>query len=244
MWACLPLAVASCSQPNNEQSADNSPSAVEAPVASSNQCLDASKGEPQQLTGVLRRAVFPGPPNYESVEQGDSPQTAFILNLPQTICVSGDEFIDSNKRFSTVHIIGTNGLEGALDQTVTVNVRSSYGAHTGHHHAPLVVEPASIQLANGTMLDMASPPTLPLQRQEPAERICLRYWATEPNVQVVSIEPDMSNSDPSSPSWNVKTSTWRQPPGSSGSWTSGNPWKVNCNTNWISAGVGFRCEAC
>ncbi len=38
------------------------------------------------LTGVLERVTFPGPPNYESVESGDQPETDFVLQLAKPIC--------------------------------------------------------------------------------------------------------------------------------------------------------------
>ena len=37
----------------------------------------------QELSGVLVRKVFPGPPNYDSVEDGDYPEVGWILQLDE-----------------------------------------------------------------------------------------------------------------------------------------------------------------
>ena len=47
------------------------------------------KYEPEvvELVGKVKRHTFPGPPNYESVEQGDRPETYWVLCLSKPICV-------------------------------------------------------------------------------------------------------------------------------------------------------------
>ena len=40
-----------------------------------------------ELTGTIKRVVFPGPPNYESVTRGDKPETCWVLYLPKKVCV-------------------------------------------------------------------------------------------------------------------------------------------------------------
>lgn len=43
------------------------------------------------LSGKLERLTFPGRPNYESVAEGDEPETGFYLELPHAICTTGDK---------------------------------------------------------------------------------------------------------------------------------------------------------
>ena len=45
------------------------------PAQAKNECL---KYEPEivEVAGVLETKTFPGPPNYESIEAGDRPETA------------------------------------------------------------------------------------------------------------------------------------------------------------------------
>jgi len=96
------------------------------------------------VTGTLTLGIFPGPPNYENVAAGDSKEEAFILSLRQPLCLDdGGEFADPRYLFSTVQV-GANEdallgvLRAALGRPVTVS-GEAFPAHTGHHHAPLVV---------------------------------------------------------------------------------------------------------
>jgi hypothetical protein len=41
-----------------------------------------------ELTGILREEIFPGPPEWESVEKGDKPLAYWILHLDKPICVN------------------------------------------------------------------------------------------------------------------------------------------------------------
>lgn len=40
------------------------------------------------LTGKIIRETFPGPPNYESIRNGDEPETYWILILAESLCVN------------------------------------------------------------------------------------------------------------------------------------------------------------
>lgn len=62
-------------------------------------CLGGTDGEtaclaygPSLVTlkGVLTRRTFPGPPNYESIRKGDRPETYWLIELAQPICVNAD----------------------------------------------------------------------------------------------------------------------------------------------------------
>ena len=54
-------------------------------------CYDLNKGQPAGLTGALDYVVFAGPPNYQDVRKGDTPEPAFVLRLAHPICIQGDE---------------------------------------------------------------------------------------------------------------------------------------------------------
>ncbi|TQL14949.1 hypothetical protein FBY58_1882, partial [Zymomonas mobilis] len=38
------------------------------------QCYNLARKEPSQLTGIIEYIIFPGPPNYEDVQNGDTPE--------------------------------------------------------------------------------------------------------------------------------------------------------------------------
>lgn len=105
-------------------------------------CYNLAHGEPKELTGKLEYVIFAGPPNFEDVQKGDTPEPNFVLELARPICISGDEFADPRNHFRAVQIVETKATAGQLHrllhQTVTVSLADQMGAETGHHHEPLV----------------------------------------------------------------------------------------------------------
>ncbi len=95
------------------------------------------------MSGVLTVQLFAGPPNYESIAKGDAEERAFILELPRRMCANDGEFIAPTVLFDRVHISAADDailsvLKAAVGRTVTIR-GEAFGAHTGHHHAPLVL---------------------------------------------------------------------------------------------------------
>ena len=106
------------------------------------------------ISGVLRRHTFPGPPNYESVQGGDAPETGYYVHLRRPICASrqyasDDEPDPAAARHVEARIVqlvldsaGYARLQPRLGQRVTLRGRL-FSAYTGHHHAPLLMLGAS-----------------------------------------------------------------------------------------------------
>ncbi|MEZ0242852.1 MAG: DUF4431 domain-containing protein [Sphingomonas sp.] len=73
----------------------------------------------------------------------------FILELPRPVCADdGGEFISPGDSIERVHVFGGTepagkALDAAVGQQVTVR-GPAFGAHTGHHRAPLVLEAFSV----------------------------------------------------------------------------------------------------
>ena len=108
-------------------------------------CLDISNASARvTLRGTLRRQTFAGSPNFESIATGDDEENTFILGLPDSICLDdGGEFADPVERVVTVQIgIGSPAvapiLAASVGQVIEVT-GAAFAAHTGHHHAPLVI---------------------------------------------------------------------------------------------------------
>lgn len=112
-------------------------------------CIDLKQSQSFHFEGLLTYKVFPGPPNFEDVRKGDKPEPTYILQLQKPICVSGDPFIDPKQQIDRVQIFPddankeTQALWKALRQSVgkfvAVEGSEPFGAHTGHHHAPVVL---------------------------------------------------------------------------------------------------------
>jgi len=110
-------------------------------------CFD---GEPTvvKIVGVFYRKTFPGPPNYESVEKGDTPETQWILKLDNPICVNGtlqEEFwkkwvIRDVKEVTLVFFQkGMYRKYEPLMQKKVVVTGTLWEANTGHHRTPILI---------------------------------------------------------------------------------------------------------
>lgn len=112
-------------------------------------CVDASRpGTTVTMVGKLTVQLFAGPPNYESIADGDAEERAFILELPRSICFTDAEFADGSERFDRVHVSADDAalvavLRAGVGRTVVVS-GEAFGAHTGHHRAPMVLFAKSI----------------------------------------------------------------------------------------------------
>ena len=112
-------------------------------------CIDLKQTAGFSFEGTLSYGIFAGPPNYEDVRKGDAPEPTYILKLDAPICASGDEHLNPEQRFDKIQVYpaksGTvvrflsGDLRRFVGKRVTVEGNSPFGAHTGHHHAPLLL---------------------------------------------------------------------------------------------------------
>ncbi|WP_369935409.1 DUF4431 domain-containing protein [Xanthomonas tesorieronis] len=100
-----------------------------------------------RLTGVLERVTFPGPPNYESVQSGDAPETYYVLRLPAQVCVlDSDQSVISANRLQLFLEPGQYDVfRPQLGKRITLP-GELWPAETGHHHTPLMFTPARDKL--------------------------------------------------------------------------------------------------
>jgi len=120
-------------------------------------CVDLKQTSSLSFEGVLSYRIFAGPPNYEDVRKGDTPEPAYILSLDAPACATGDDFSNPGKPFDKIQIYPaeTDGAGHALwrelrqlvGKRVAVDGKSAFGAHTGHHHAPLLLPIIRIEIA-------------------------------------------------------------------------------------------------
>jgi hypothetical protein len=108
-------------------------------------CIDVGDARARvTATGNLSVRLFAGPPNYASIAAGDAEERTFILELPSATCIDdGGDFAAPAERFVTVHVSSRDEellavLSAAEGRQVTVS-GEGFAAHTGHHHAPLVI---------------------------------------------------------------------------------------------------------
>ena len=76
-------------------------------------CLDLKQTNVLSLKGTLNYRIFAGPPNYEDVRKGDTPEPTYILTLAEPMCASGDEFVDLRDKFDQVQIFPESSDQAA-----------------------------------------------------------------------------------------------------------------------------------
>lgn len=113
------------------------------------ECINVRSPNPVALEGTLTFQIFGGPPYNGGVTKGDTPEPTYILRLGQPVCVDGDEFIERGERVDRVQVYPAYGsgrevwilrkLHDLVGARVRVEGKSAFGAHTGHHHAPLLL---------------------------------------------------------------------------------------------------------
>ncbi len=132
-------------------------SALAIPATAEERCIDLKVSRTVQLRGTLTHKVFPGPPNFENLRKGDKPEPSYILRLQKPVCIIGDEFIEQDKLIERVQIFPeyadrenkalNRKLRNLIGKVVVVQGNSPFGAHTGHHHAPLLLPITKIEIA-------------------------------------------------------------------------------------------------
>ena len=99
-----------------------------------------------EIAGTLQRLTYPGRPNYESIAEGDEPETGFYLILTKPVCTRGDSLSSDAypiERVDTVQLVldsaGYAQLRPSLGQNLSLS-GTLFPAQTGHHHAPLLLQ--------------------------------------------------------------------------------------------------------
>lgn len=96
------------------------------------------------LAGLLHRATFPGKPNFESIANGDEPETGFYLTLKQPICTQQDSGPDrqGHESVKEVQLVLTAELYKSLRPKIgqQVELRGQlFSSFTGHHHTDVLL---------------------------------------------------------------------------------------------------------
>ena len=114
------------------------------------------EGQQIVLSGVLKREVFPGPPNYESIEGGDEPEPYWILNTPNNLCTKGSmEWGEKNQLQLILSADLYKEKRKYLNHSVLVSGSLVY-AVTGHHHTPVMIDVVSIDGEENVPLEVST----------------------------------------------------------------------------------------
>jgi hypothetical protein len=102
------------------------------------------------LYGRITRKVFAGPPNYENVAKGDEAEQVWVLRLNRPVCVAASAQWEAEANVSEIQLVFGEGssqynkYESLLGKKVVAKGRL-FHAHTGHHHAKVLLTVRSIK---------------------------------------------------------------------------------------------------
>ncbi len=120
-----------------------------APEAWPEECLSYEPAK-IRLNGVIVSKIFPGPPEFESIEKGDRPETHWILKLSKPVCVNGDPKNEINteteRNIKEIQLIiqEDDGRHMHLLSRRVVVTGTLFHAHTGHHRTRVLMEVSGI----------------------------------------------------------------------------------------------------
>ena len=109
--------------------------------------LTCLKYEPATVTliGVLQTKVYPGPPNFISIADGDQPETGFYLQLRPPICTVAkpESWTLGHARILEVQLAISkpqlNEMVANVGHVITVK-GTLFEAIDGHHHTPVLMD--------------------------------------------------------------------------------------------------------
>src|SRR5690606_39624115 len=109
-----------------------------------------------ELKGTLYQKTYPGPPEYSSVEAGDTPETVLILALTEPVDVQPadakeEPFNQPEIGVREVHIsfFDSEPPEELWNQEIIVQ-GTLFSAHTGHHHRRVVMSANTWEIAGNS----------------------------------------------------------------------------------------------
>lgn len=90
-----------------------------------------------ELIGMLHKTVYPGPPEYMSVEMGDCPEEVVILTLKDPIGVEAtkdDDFNEAEKGVRELQVVFEDSMPTSDQMKKVISLQGTlYHAHTAHH---------------------------------------------------------------------------------------------------------------
>lgn len=102
--------------------------------------------EPNKVTlnGRIKREIFAGPPNYESIAKGDKSEAIWVLHLAKPICLKARGDWKEEKNVADVQLVFPEGERQYTRHKLLVGrkvviVGSLFHAHTGHHHTKVLL---------------------------------------------------------------------------------------------------------
>lgn len=100
------------------------------PSFAEQQCL---RWGPVELTGFLIEGVYPGPPEYTKVADGDAALRSTLLHLPNPVCIEGENEL-SDERIAATELVqvACDVKKRPRGEQITLQ-GELFPRHTGYH---------------------------------------------------------------------------------------------------------------
>lgn len=97
-----------------------------------------------RLKGILRESICPGPPEYASIEMGDTPERIFVLHLDTPINVLNidpkeDSWNEPESNISAIQVAASPHDVQHLINAPVVMTGSLFHAITAHHRTEVIM---------------------------------------------------------------------------------------------------------
>jgi len=107
------------------------------------------------LTGKIETQTFPGPPNYESIKNGDSIEKCWFLKLEKPIDVLSISKEEKNRDDPAFNVrivqlaIQNDLLWDKIKKGKKVRVKGTlYHRQNGHHHSKVLIHTSGLEVLN------------------------------------------------------------------------------------------------
>jgi hypothetical protein len=101
-----------------------------------------------ELTGNFETKIFPGPPNFESVADGDAPERVMLLHLAAPVCVTAGTG-DSDAAVAAIaeiQLVPNDALSRSFRNGKRVTLSGKLmGPETGHHHTAVLLDDVDVE---------------------------------------------------------------------------------------------------
>jgi hypothetical protein len=121
-------------------------------LSQSSDCLSYEPTE-VRIVGKVVRESFPGPPNFENIQEGDKPEGYWILKPDKPVCVVAgpdDELNETELDVRTIQLVLSDKqykiYRNLLNKRIIVTGTLSHG-HTGHHHTAVLLKVSRLRAA-------------------------------------------------------------------------------------------------
>lgn len=126
-------------------------------LAGTSSCTAFQFGDEIGVGGWIVKRTYAGPPNFQSVQRGDMPETIYVLQLNKPACVHPAQTDQENEAAETVGEAQLVVMESGQSKTASrlmgrrVWVTGKFfSAHSGHHHTPVLLEVTNVRRGGST----------------------------------------------------------------------------------------------